>query len=403
MHAFPIFVLVGTASVAVLGGIVRSRFFAIFLGILLSLQGLCAMAIREHFTHYAPLVTDVAFFYLQGCLYVHFASLVRARMRPLWFRALVSYPGLTFGAASLLAFPFAIVAALGVEPWGVEICVVAALLGLGQSLYTRETDVHLSLDGEEVASLSRRKHGRGRVDRPLRIVQITDPHLGPFMTTARLRRICERAVSREPDLILLTGDFLTMESHSDPRVLEDALAPLAAYEGKTFACFGNHDHEAPELVRAALSKHGITLLVDEEAVVDTPAGPVQLIGSDFHFRERAARLAALCERYPRRDGHLRIVLLHDPGAFKHVPEDHGDLVLSGHTHGGQVGFLTLGVPSTAVSLFTSIPDHGFWARGRDRLYVHRGTGVYGFPLRVGVPGEQSLLHVHDAREALAAE
>ena len=50
-----------------------------------------------------------------------------------------------------------------------------------------------------------------------------------------------------------------------------------------------------------------------------------------------------------------------------------------------------------MSAATSIPDHGVWARGVDRLYVHRGTGVYGFPLRVGVPGEQSLLRVHDRR------
>ncbi|MCZ7680567.1 MAG: hypothetical protein M5U28_18100 [Sandaracinaceae bacterium] len=60
--------------------------------------------------------------------------------------------------------------------------------------------------------------------------------------------------------------------------------------------------------------------------------------------------------------------------------------------------MSLGLAWTFVSLFTSIPDHGLWARGRDRLYVHRGTGVYGFPLRVGVPAEESLLRVHVERE-----
>ena len=50
---------------------------------------------------------------------------------------------------------------------------------------------------------------------------------------------------------------------------------------------------------------------------------------------------------------------------------------------------------TFLRLFgTKIPDHGLWARGRDRLYVHRGTGHYGFPLRLGVPNEESLLRVH---------
>jgi predicted MPP superfamily phosphohydrolase len=88
--------------------------------------------------------------------------------------------------------------------------------------------------------------------------------------------------------------------------------------------------------------------------------------------------------------------MHDPGAFRHIPEGEADLVLSGHTHGGQIGLLRLGLPHTVLSALTSIPDHGLWARGRDRLYVHRGTGHYGFPLRLGVPAEESLLQVHRA-------
>ena len=68
-------------------------------------------------------------------------------------------------------------------------------------------------------------------------------------------------------------------------------------------------------------------------------------------------------------------------------------MLSGHTHGGQLGLLSLGGTGTFVSAFTAIPDHGPWARGHDRLYVHRAQGHYGFPIRLGVPAEQSLLQV----------
>jgi predicted MPP superfamily phosphohydrolase len=94
----------------------------------------------------------------------------------------------------------------------------------------------------------------------------------------------------------------------------------------------------------------------------------------------------------------RIILLHDPGAFRHLPEGEGDLVLSGHTHGGQVGLVSLGLSWTFLRLFgLKLPDHGFWARGRDRLYVHRGTGHYGFPLRLGVPSEESVVRVHRAQ------
>jgi predicted MPP superfamily phosphohydrolase len=218
--------------------------------------------------------------------------------------------------------------------------------------------------------------------------------LGPFMSVERLAGICQRAVEKSPDLVLLTGDFLTMESQADPRLLQSALAPLKALPGRVFACLGNHDHEAPAIVQNALRENGVTLLVDEAASLDTEAGRVQIVGMDFVWRERKEHLARVCAEHAREPGALRIVLLHDPGAFVHLPEGEADLVLSGHTHGGQVGLVSLGLPYTMMRVFVKMPDHGLWARGTDRLYVHRGTGHYGFPLRLGVPAEESLLSVH---------
>ena len=68
--------------------------------------------------------------------------------------------------------------------------------------------------------------------------------------------------------------------------------------------------------------------------------------------------------------------------------------LSGHTHGGQIGLVSLGLDWTVLAMSKGrFPDHGLFARGASRLYVHRGTGFYGFPLRLGVPGEASLLEL----------
>ena len=235
--------------------------------------------------------------------------------------------------------------------------------------------------------------------RPLRIVQITDPHLGPFMSVKRLRRIAQRAVDAKPDLVLLTGDFLTMESQSDPDLLLQAFEPLRALPGRVFACHGNHDYEAPEIVRRALVENGIALLLDDSSMVETDAGPVQIVGVEFVRRNRAEHLAGVCAAHPRVPGATRIVLLHDPGAFRHLPEGEGDLVLCGHTHGGQVGLVSLRLSWTFLRLFGDrVPDHGLWARGRDRMYIHRGTGHYGFPLRLGVPAEESVLRIHRAPE-----
>jgi predicted MPP superfamily phosphohydrolase len=100
----------------------------------------------------------------------------------------------------------------------------------------------------------------------------------------------------------------------------------------------------------------------------------------------------LFARHPRRNGSLRLLLMHSPLGFRHIPPGEVDLVLSGHFHGGQLGLVSMGFGWTVLSR-TSWPDHGLFGLGTNRLYVHRGTGFYGFPLRVGVPGEASVLEV----------
>lgn len=370
----------------------RSRSYMLFRAISLGIYVLLATAMLDQLALFAP-----AFYYLHATVFIHSLVLVAPRMRPLWYRTLVSVPAAFMSAGTLLALPWAVVGALGFSPWAPWAPYLAAVVGLIQSFTTRIEEVDITVaDGEVVNGVQRHPGGKQRVERPLRIVQITDPHLGPFMSEARLRRICERAVRKDPDLILLTGDFLTMESQTDPEILGRALGPLEGFEGRVFACFGNHDHEAPETVRQALVRVGAQLLVDDATVVETDAGPVQIVGFDFSYRERALRMQACCEAHPRLPRTLRIALLHDPGAFQHLPPGEADLVVSGHTHGGQVGLLSLGLPWTMLRLFAKIPDHGLWARGTDRLYVHRGTGHYGFPLRLGVPAEESLLRVHAA-------
>ena len=84
---------------------------------------------------------------------------------------------------------------------------------------------------------------------------------------ARLRNLVEQLVARDPDLVLLTGDFYTMEGQGTPGALSEALAPLQAMEGRVFACLGNHDHEAPQQVTAELAAIGIRLLVDDSQVL----------------------------------------------------------------------------------------------------------------------------------------
>ncbi|MFO0757870.1 MAG: metallophosphoesterase [Byssovorax sp.] len=387
--AFKIASALAWALVVLAARVQRGSFYARFAAILVGLHTLLSCSLVRHVEPLFP-----AYAYLQLAVYTHFFFLARPRMRPLAYRLFISLPASFFAASTFLAIPWSLASAFGFTPRALFVPYVLGLIGIAQSLASRPEEIDLVLDGASVEGLQRHASAPPREGRPLRLVQISDPHLGPFMPVARLRSICERAVARDPDLVLLTGDFLTMESQEKADHLIQALAPLAALRGRVFACHGNHDHEAPHHVAAAMKHIGAKLLIDDAAVAETPIGPVQIIGMDFHYRNRKEKMAEVCARHPRIAGMLRLVLLHDPGAFRHLPEGEGDLVLSGHTHGGQLGLLSLGVKKTILRLFVDMPDHGLWARGPDRLYVHRGTGHYGFPVRLGVPAEESVLRVH---------
>jgi uncharacterized protein len=377
------------ALVVVLVALARSRAYAIFRAVQLSIHTALAVYLYRVLVELRP-----AFWLLNAIVLVSALALIRPADRGPFYRWTISLPSAFYQSSTFFALPWALLSLFGVElgaPW---LPLAFGTLGVVQSLRAPEETVELRLGGPDTPGLGRYRSEGALRPRPLRLIQITDPHLGPFMSVERLRRICERAVERNPDLIVLTGDFLTMESHHNPELLRQALEPLSRVPGRVFACLGNHDYEALELVRFALASNQIRLLVDDSALVTTEAGPVQVVGADFVWREREKHLLALTEAHPRIEGAFRLVLLHDPGAFSLLPPGSADLVLSGHTHGGQVGLVSLGLNFTFMRLFSSIPDHGAWARGSNRLYVHRGTGHYGFPVRLGVPAEQSLLEVH---------
>ncbi len=386
MNLFAVGSTLGLGTVVGSGAALRGRSYALFVAAVLGVHTVLSIALFERLRWTGPV-----YVYLQAATYLHFLMLVRPKHRSDAYRYLVSLPAHAFAAGTFLAMPWAIVQGLP----GAWVPYVASILGLLASHRPRRSDETLVIDRSDAGELDRSRSPAGGEGRPLRIVQITDPHLGPTMSVERLRRICERAVAAEPDLVLLTGDYLTMETQASSDPLAHALAPLEALRGRTFACLGNHDLEAPRTVLEGLERAGVRLLVDEHVLLDTPAGRVQVVGMDFVWRDRKLHAERVLEHLPQPEGALRVVLLHDPGAFAHVPDGAGDLVLAGHTHGGQLGLVSLGARFTALSVLAKhLPDHGLWAKGRNRLYVHRGTGHYGFPIRLGVPPEEGVLSVH---------
>jgi uncharacterized protein len=418
---FRALVVLTALGVPLYAWLVRGRVYGIFAAVILAIALPGAVVMHPRYLALAPVwaapVLDAAFLWGVLAAAVHLGSLVTAKLRSPAFRYGVSIPGMVFIAAGALSGvwalalvplqlacdAFGITAGTVVLRWLDLVPFVVAVASVATSLRPADEIVRVVPSDARPSTVTRlpiERYRTGRREppalprRPLRIVQIADPHLGPWQPVAKLRRLISDLLRHEPDLVLLTGDFLTMEGSGSRGALTEALAPLQAVRGRAYAVFGNHDYDggSPAEVHAALSANGVHILIDEEVAVATPAGRVQIVGADYIGKGRREHIQALLATHPRRPDHLRLLLLHDPSVFRHIPPGEVDLTLSGHTHGGQLGLVSFGLDWTVLSR-TDWPDHGLFGHGSNRLYVHRGTGFYGFPLRIGVPGEASLLEV----------
>lgn len=225
--------------------------------------------------------------------------------------------------------------------------------------------------------------------RPLRIVHLSDLHASPVMPGPDLRALVERTNALDPDLVLITGDLLMPFSERTHGYLLDALAQLQA---PTVAVPGNHDLPVAETLGSELCELGIHWLVDDRVVLGIADQRVEVVGLDFRWKGAGPHLDTVLERMPPADAHTRLLAVHDPRYFRFVPSGRFDLVLSGHTHGGQLG---LDLPFLRVSALGLLGayDGDLFERDGTRLYVHRGNWHTGWPPRMGIAGEVALLEL----------
>jgi predicted MPP superfamily phosphohydrolase len=226
--------------------------------------------------------------------------------------------------------------------------------------------------------------------RPVRIVHLSDLHASPVMTGPDLTALVLRANAEDPDLVVITGDLLMPFYEAEHGYLLDALAQLHA---PTFAVPGNHDLPVGETLGRELEALGIRWLVDASARLELEGGAVEVVGMDFRWRDTAGHLAEVLVRCPPvPDVDLRLLLVHDPRTFVAVPSGRFDLVLSGHTHGGQLGLDLPWLRLTPLGLLGAF-DGGHFTRGDTHLYVHRGNWHTGWPPRMGIAGELAVIDV----------
>lgn len=225
-------------------------------------------------------------------------------------------------------------------------------------------------------------------ERPLQIVHLSDLHVERI--TRRERDLIVQVNTLQPDLILLTGDYINIDYKADPiaqdatrQVLSQLRAPLGV-----FAIIGSADVDQPEMQEIVLpALENITVLDDETFSLDWQGTPITLIGMNVDLDGGLSdTLTRLLEPLP--DDEYTILLYHEPSPemVKAASEAGIDLYLAGHTHGGQFTLPLIGAPISAYREY----NRGLYQIGPTTLYVSSGIGMEGLCLprfRLNVPPE----------------
>jgi len=217
-----------------------------------------------------------------------------------------------------------------------------------------------------------------------RIAQISDVHIGPSLKVDFMRSVVAKVNSLDADLVAVTGDLV--DGWVDD--LRDHVAPLGEIRGRdgAFFCTGNHEYywDADAWVDE-VRRLGLTPLLEEHRVVERDGAKMVVAGcTDIRTSEAHDPKRAL-EGAPEHD--FSLLLAHQPKSIYEAAEAGFDLQISGHTHGGQFFPVTLFV-GLAQPFVKGLGKHeDTW------IYVNRGTGWWGPPMRTGVPGEITLLRL----------
>ena len=226
-----------------------------------------------------------------------------------------------------------------------------------------------------------------------RITQLTDIHHSRIVGLNEVRRVVDLAQKTKPDLFALTGDYTT----SYRRYIEpcaEALRDLNAAEG-VWAVLGNHDHYTDrELTTRALERNHISVLNNANTILRRGPDAIQLSGIDdwsWAGADLARAFYALERKRPT------VLLSHQPSVLDLAESQQVSLILSGHTHGGQVQLPLLGAPARFATKDLKYA-RGLFRRGETQLYVSSGTGVIGLPVRFGARPEIAVLQLRRERE-----
>jgi uncharacterized protein len=224
---------------------------------------------------------------------------------------------------------------------------------------------------------------------PLTVVQLTDIHAGVYMTREEMRRYADQVAALQPDLFVLTGDFISNSMVFLPGCMAEMSKVQARYG--TFASLGNHENwlGRPSDFQAAFRRYGIRLLVNTNQIIQTERGLFAVAGIDDVRTGHPSLGSALQGLKPSIP---TLLLSHRPEIFPQAAARRVPLTLAGHYHGGQIK-LSLGrVDISLAHLRTPYPE-GLYRINSSHLYVSRGIGTTFTPVRLNAPPEITVLHL----------
>ncbi len=222
------------------------------------------------------------------------------------------------------------------------------------------------------------------------IAQISDIHISPYFSALDLRRVVDMVNELNADVVIITGDFVTFAGESQ----YDCVRELQRLRARTarLGCLGNHEvyTHTQDSITALCAERDIDVLRQRARPVRLGNATVNFTGIDFlfpGFENRVRRIAPLLAH-----DQANVLLSHNPNVFDHLTGMPVDACLSGHTHGGQIRLDLLGLDVTPALLMSPYVA-GRFQRGRTTLYVNRGLGTIGVPIRLGAPPEITLYEV----------
>lgn len=216
----------------------------------------------------------------------------------------------------------------------------------------------------------------------MRIAMLTDLHLSPIVDADDIARAVALTLEQKPDLIILGGDYVTWGHEHFIGPVGELLSPLTAPHG-VIAILGNHDSDTGQSdVTDALSRNKFTVLRDARTRLDIRGDTVDFVGLRYWTRQPST-IAKLIDA----PGKVNILLAHDPRRVNEAAELNIPLVLSGHTHGGQI--VLPGIGAWNRGFFPTM--HGTLERENTVLFVSRGIGMVYLPVRINCAPEVAIL------------